>query len=765
MRHSDPLSISINDVDTRACDQEPIHLVNAIQPHAALLVLEEPGLTIRQASANTREFLGVAADTLVGQSLALALGSENTAMLRAGLASQNLTGVLAHLGCLETLPHGVAPLHVFGNRIDDFLLLEFERADDRDPRQALASLRGLRDATQHLRQTEMLEAFLEVAVEQIRAFSGFDRVMAYRFAEDGSGEVVAEAMLPGLESYLGLHYPASDIPEPARRLFALLPLRHLPDVAYTPVPLYPERPTDVSERPVDLSYCFSRSVSLLYTLYLRNMGVKATLVMPLIGDGELWGLISCMHHSAPFYLAYEQRIPLEVLAQQVSQLLGSRVALEQLQYRGRLDGVLGRLIHTMGQSESLVQALMEGETHLLSAIDAEGLALLTGGEIHLLGKTPSQEQVLALADWLSDNPDEVYATHRLSACYPPAKAYREQVSGLLTLCLSRRSSDRILWFRPEVLTEVSWAGDPRKPVEIVDHDNTQRLMPRTSFALWTETVRGQSRPWLECERDYATRLLRAILDMMVERVSHLTRVNAELELRNAELDSFAYAASHDMKEPLRGIYNMIEFLLMEERERLSAKGRERMNTVLQLARRMTSLLDALLQYSRVGRNPLNLRDVPLAIVVREAIDVIRHAYPEAVLEIEVHPELSVTRCDRVWVGTVFQNLISNAIKYNHHPVKRVEIGCDPQHDPPIFFVRDNGIGIAPENHGHLFELFRRLHGRNDYGGGAGAGMAIVKKSIERHGGSIWIDSIPGQGSTFYFTLAPTPEHQYPISRQ
>lgn len=170
--------MSIGDVDTSACDQEPIHLVNAIQPHAALLVLEEAGLTIRQASANTQEFLGCAAGTLVGQSLALALGSENTATLRARLNSLNLDGVLSHLTCLERLPYVDDSLHVFGNRIDDVLLLEFERADDRDPRQALTSLRGLRDSIQHLQRTDTLKAFLEVAVEQIRAFSGFDRVMA-----------------------------------------------------------------------------------------------------------------------------------------------------------------------------------------------------------------------------------------------------------------------------------------------------------------------------------------------------------------------------------------------------------------------------------------------------------------------------------------------------------------------------------------------------------------------------------------------------------
>ncbi|MFM8443711.1 MAG: ATP-binding protein [Methylococcus sp.] len=758
MNSSDPMAWSASEMDVSACDQEPIHLVNAIQPHAALLVLDESGLLIRQASANTQAFLGLPADALIGQALSLVLGPANTADLLPRLASLNLTGILAHVACLEQLPHVEGSLHVFGNRIDGLLLLEFERADHHDFRQSLDSLLGLRDATQRLQRTEALNTFLELAVEQIRGFSGFDRVMAYRFAEDGSGEVVAESMVPGLESYLGLHYPASDIPAPARRLFALLPLRHLPDVAYAPVTLWPEQPSGGGGGPVDLSYCFSRSVSLMYSLYLRNMGVKATLVMPLLRNGELWGLISCMHHGAPYYLSYERRIPLEVLAQLVSQLLGSRVELDQLQYRSRLDRTLGRLIHAMGQSDSLVPALMEGGTNLLSDIDAGGVALLTGDGVHLMGRTPGQDQVLALADWLAGNPEEIHATHDLPAVYPPAGAYREHASGILTLSLSRRAPDRIIWFRPEVLTEVSWAGDPRKPVEIVEQNGDQRLMPRASFALWKETVQGQSRPWLECERDYAICLRRAILDMMVERIARLAQVNVELERRNLELDSFAYAASHDMKEPLRGIYNMIEFLIMEEQEQVSDKGRERMNKVLQLAQRMTGLLDALLQYSRVGRNPLNLSDASLDSVAREAIDVIRHAHPEQVLEFEVQAGLPVIRCDKVWVGAVFQNLISNAAKYNDRPVKRVEIGCDLRQDPPVFFVRDNGIGISPEHHGRLFELFRRLHGGDDYGGGAGAGLAIVKKAVERHGGRIWIDSRPGQGAIFYFTLAPAPDH-------
>lgn len=744
-------------VDTRNCDDEPIHLINAIQPHGALLVLEEPDLIICQASANTWDFLGVDPTALIGRPLAEALGQDNAERLQTLLQTSELTDTLAHLCHLDALPRGAGALHVFGNRIDGLLLLELERADTGMPQDAMTAMRTLRSALVELQRTETLEDLMNAAVTQLRNLLGFDRVMAYRFDEDGSGEVIAESCEKSLESYLGLHYPASDIPQPARRMFALLPLRHLPDVDYKPIPLIPDRPVGHDEKPVNLGYCFTRSVSLMYSIYLRNMGVRATLVMPLLKSGKLWGLISCMHHRGPLYLPYEQRIPLEVLSTMTSQLLGNRTEVDELKYRNRLDRALGQLMPALGSSELLGEALRRGEPNLLAPLDAGGLVILSQGQMWLSGKTPDQEQILALLDWLASKDEDVFATHRLSTEFPPASAYREQASGILALRLNPGSPDRIVWFRPEALTDVHWAGNPEKPVLMVKEGDQPRLMPRTSFELWKTTAHGQSRRWLDCEREFATRLRRATLDVMIDRAQQLTQVNIELSRRNEELDSFAYAASHDMKEPLRGIYNSIEFLAMEEGGTLSVRGRERLDTVLQLARRMTELLDALLLLSRVGRNPLEIREIPIHAVVRQAVDVIRNAFPAEALDIDLTNTLPVARCDKVWAGTIFQNLISNAVKYNDQPEKRIEVGCDTRLEPPVFFVRDNGIGIAPENHDRLFELFRRLHGRNKYGSGAGAGLTIVRQAIERHGGRIWVESTPGHGSTFYFTLAPPPK--------
>jgi light-regulated signal transduction histidine kinase (bacteriophytochrome) len=461
-----------------------------------------------------------------------------------------------------------------------------------------------------------------------------------------------------------------------------------------------------------------------------------------------------MQHSAPRYLSYERRTPVEFLAQTVSLMVRDREDLDQYAYRTRLDQVLDRLMVAIGRHDNFHEALTVGEPNLLSVIDAEGAALIADGQLTLLGRTPSPEQIAGLSTWLLAQDGAVLATHHLAHDYPGAEDLRATASGLLSIRLSRTSADRVIWFRPELVREVHWAGDPGKPVEIDRHDREIRLRPRTSFALWRETVYGQSRPWLSCEVDYALRLKHAIFDVIVERAKLLVQINAELERSNLELDSFAYAASHDLKEPLRGIHHFAEFLQTEEGGQLSARARQRLATILRLAGRMDDLLESLLQYSRVGRNQLDLRPQAMDGLVREIAQELRQGFPDADIALEIQPRLPVIPCDRVQVGMILRNLLVNAVKYNDQPVKQVHIGCDLSRNPPAFFVRDNGIGIDPEYQPLIFQLFRRLHGRDEYGGGAGAGLTIAKKAARRHGGSLWVESSLGGGSTFFFTLAP-----------
>jgi light-regulated signal transduction histidine kinase (bacteriophytochrome) len=235
------------------------------------------------------------------------------------------------------------------------------------------------------------------------------------------------------------------------------------------------------------------------------------------------------------------------------------------------------------------------------------------------------------------------------------------------------------------------------------------------------------------------------------RAAELFRVNRELERSNAELDAFSYAASHDLKEPLRGIHNYAELIQRSAASRLSISENSKLESIKRFARRMDDLVNGLFYYSQVGRIDLGLELTDLNSVAQECVDLLNASASHPGVRVSLNPLPFIT-CDRVRVREVFTNLVMNALKYNDKEERRVEIGHE-EGPVPAFYVRDNGIGIAPEHREIIFGIFKRLHGRDDYGGGTGAGLTIARRAIERHGGRMWVESELGKGSTFYFTLS------------
>ncbi len=256
---------------------------------------------------------------------------------------------------------------------------------------------------------------------------------------------------------------------------------------------------------------------------------------------------------------------------------------------------------------------------------------------------------------------------------------------------------------------------------------------------------------LKAAEDALRQLNRDLEKRVIERTE-------ELERSNRELDDFAYIASHDLKEPLRGIHNYSKFLLEDYGDVLDEDGKSKLETLCRLTQRLESLINALLRYARVGRIDLDLETVDLNEVLQGVLDGLRFSLDDASAVLSLVSPLPVTRCDAIQTGEVLHNLISNAFKYNNEPHKTIEIGSEQRSTPDgkaevAFFVRDNGIGIPEKHLEDVFGLFKRLHSQRMFGGGTGAGLTIVRKIVDRHGGSTWVESAEGQGSTFYFTLS------------
>jgi two-component system, chemotaxis family, sensor kinase Cph1 len=733
-------------VDLTNCDREPIHVIGHVQPYGAVLALDPGAAAILQASESTAGCLGVPAERLLGRGLEALFDDAQIEQLRRGLSAERLEQNPLHV--LTAAVGGWGTFHVVAHRHEGLLILEIEPvapADDRAPDFYVL----LNQATRAFDGARTREALCEQVVQQVRRLSGFDRVMIYRFLPDGSGVVLAEDRADELEPYLGLHYPASDIPRQARALYLSNAVRIIADARYRPARLVPEL-SPLTGRSLDLTYAALRGVSSMHTEYLENMGVRASMSLALVRGSELWGLVAC-HHRAPRRLPYDARAACEVLARVASLQLPEREASDEAELRARSALACQAIGERMTADTPLVEALTAGEPDVRALVASSGAAVLGEGACRLFGRTPGEAQVRALAAWLAETqPGKLFATDALPEAYEPAGAFTEVASGLLSLPLPAAAGDWLLWFRPEVVHTVTWAGDPHKPVEAAP--GGARLSPRRSFALWKETVRGRSQPWRAGEIDAAQRLGATLAELTLLRSREIAERNVALARSNSELDAFAYAASHDLKEPLRGIHNYASFLLEDYQDKLDTEGKRKLETVLRLTQRMRSLIDSLLHFSRVGKTPLCRERVDLDELVTAVLETLGVLVAETGAKVVVPRPLPAVEADRVRLQELLENLVSNAIKYSEGADRVVEIGFDDEHAPLRLYVKDEGIGIAERHWPVIFHVFKRLHPPDRFGGGTGVGLTIAKRIVESHGGRLWLDSTEGQGTTFWFTL-------------
>ncbi len=729
------------------CDREPIHIPGAIQPHGVLFVLDPSTFQIRNCSENVGEFFGKAPQQLVGFDFLTLIQEPQRIRLQKALSNRSAKRFSTHrlrvLG--DDVNHFDCSAHIFKNNI----IVELEPATQSDVG-AVEMFEAARSSAGRMRQLKNIDEASALLVNEVRAVTGFDRVVLYKFDNDWNGHVIAEAKSDTVESYLDLHFPATDIPQQVRNLFVLNRMRLIPEVHFKPSRLWPAEGID--GLPIDLSLSVLRNVSPIHVEYLKNMKVNASMSCSIIKDGKLWGLVSCVHEAGTKRVDSNVRFFVDYLSEAYASLLFLSESENDLVTRAELTEAQSDLISKMSDSEIFMDGLIHNPALYLRLGGATSGAVLMDGMWYPIGDAPGMDQLNLIREIVEPLlSEDVFTTSSLSKIDPRAIVFKDKAAGVACFSTSRAQTTYFFWFRPEVIQTVKWGGNPNKPVEVEAGQHV--LHPRKSFEIWKQNVQHNSFSWSAETVRAISRFKAGIIQLVMEKMEKISQLNLELERSNTELDSFAYAASHDMKEPLRGIHNYAALLLQSPDEKISDAGKSRLETILRLTQRSEDLINSLLHYSQLGRTDIQLSSTSLNEVAKKALDSLRSRIEEEQADVQIS-DLPAVLGDAVQLIEVFTNLMTNGLKYNLAEHKVITIGPTKVDDENFvgIYVKDNGIGIEEIHQSAVFKIFKRLHARNKFGGGSGTGLTIVKRIVERHGGRVWVDSKPKEGTTFFFTL-------------
>ncbi|MES2494966.1 MAG: HWE histidine kinase domain-containing protein [Pseudomonadota bacterium] len=524
-------TISSDQPDLTSCDREPIHLLGAIQSFGFLLSVSTDWL-ISRASENLAEHIGVAWDEALGQPLDRILSDDAVHDIRNRISYLQGEDSVERLLRVRLRP-GLAEYDVAIHFSHSMIIIEGEPSGPAGHEDIGITVRSM---LMRQSQSSTMQNFQLNAVRQIRAITGFDRVMLYRFDQDGAGEVVAESVVSKRESFLGLRYPATDIPRQARALYVRNVLRVIADLQDPGSRIMPEK--DVGGQPIDLSMSVLRSVSPVHIEYLSNMGVRASLSISVICEGRLWGLIAC-HHYDRLRPTLEQRTAAELFGRMFSMMLESREREDAAAYEQRSRAITDRLMAVVAQNAELLHnPEWIGET-ISAAVPSDGIGVYLDGRISLSGMTPDEDQFGELIRYLSTGAaSQIVITDNLSRLHPPAAAYAERAAGILAIPISRSPRDYVILFRSEKVRSVRWAGDPQKAME--EDSNSVRISPRKSFEAWRQLVQGVSEPFTAAEQRVAeavrTSLLEVVLLLAEGRQNDQMKAHERQDLLIAELN-------------------------------------------------------------------------------------------------------------------------------------------------------------------------------------------------------------------------------------
>ena len=668
--------VDLDPVDLTNCDREPIHQIGAIQNFGALIAVTTDGM-IAHRSANFADILSLSEPPEIGTQLSALFTPE--AMSAIGRAS----GMLNDPESVERLfavhlVGGKGPFDCAIHNTDGLTVIEFEpSASDEMDRQ----LRSLQPILRQLERSDDLLELCQQAADRLRDLLGFDRVMVYRFQADESGAVIAESVEEGYDSFHGLRYPRTDIPQQARRLYLRNRFRIISDTLAEPVPIEPQ--IRAEGEPLDLSMSTLRAVSPIHIEYLINMGVRASLSISIVIDGKLWGLFAC-HHYAPKVLPYSLRTAAELFSELFSLTAERTIGKERASVQDAGRSLHDQLMRAIAGGEALVEALPTLRPIIKRAIPHDGISAYVDGEYRALGAAPDESEFMALMPALNSSAtSRTIASDSLVKRIPAAAAFADRAVGALIIPVSRSPRDYVILWRRELKQTVTWAGNPEKPVEL--GPNGARLTPRKSFEAWQQSVTGKSAEWTEVELGLVESLRVTLLEVIL-------RVTDELATERAKAQRQQELLIAELNHRVRNILNLIRGLINQSRhEAINVDEFARL-----IGGRINALASAHDNITRENWSPASVTELietEAEAYVSGKLDRISIVGDEALVSPEAYTVLAL----------VIHEMMTNSAKYGSLCDKSgrlsVEIACD-ESGMTICWKETGGPPVrAPERRG------------------------------------------------------------------
>jgi len=733
------------------CASEQIHLAGAIQSHGVLLALDD-GDIVRMASDNLQTIFCRTAAEAIGQPVETLIGPAAVKLIHDTVANvpQGLT-VPQHM---HAICCGNQPIDLSAviHRSDGLLIVELRPTVMSADETAEHLFGAVRQSLWHFDRVADIASYCQNVAGEIRRITGFDRVKVYRFDHHWNGSVIAESRNDALPSLLNHHFPASDIPPQARALYEKNLVRVLADTEAPTVPILPTL-NPATARPLDLSFSLYRAISPIHIEYLRNMGVRSTLTFSIMHEGRLWGLIAC-HHSQPYLFPHHRLELIEFIGKTVSMKI---VALESAARISSMESIrrrlqnLSDLIKASSDIDSVVRMF---ESDYLSLAGASGSHIHFGDYNRAIGSVPAQRDLDELVAWLRQQEfnDGVFFTEHLGGVYPNAIEFADIAAGLLAIDLDNRQQNFILWFRPEVVRNIPWAGNPQG--QVIQDSQGPRIEPRRSFAIWFETVSGHADTWAPTTIDAVKLFSLSVVQLLMRQAQQ--QFDAA-EVANRAKGEFLANMSHEIRTPMNAIIGLT-YLCMQTGT--TPEQRDYLGKIDKSANNLLRIINDILDFSKIEAGRLTIEET--AFELDRVLDSVGTITAILAQEKNIEFVLQIAPdCPGHLVGDplrleqVLINLASNAVKFTDAGEVILSACHDTEgseHATLRFTVTDTGIGISQDVLKDLFQPFTQADGSTTRRyGGTGLGLSISQRLVEMMDGQINVTSTLGKGSQFAFT--------------